>query len=198
MDIKKEFLKEKEELLDVKKPYETAAFVIFAVFFLQQMFYLVINLLDFIQRISDRNNIVAQGGTTYKVNFSYNSKAITTNIPAFVSRVLSVDPSKGFWIFMSFLFLGLWYLLVYLLIWNYCKKHGHPKWTWTALIVFGPTSILFVPTYLLYVIYVFRSYIFRFIRRGIEEFRKYDSSYQFDEEKAPEKPKKVLEEMEME
>ena len=191
MDLKQEFLKEKGEILDIKKPYETAAFVIFAVFFLQQMFYLFLMILSFFDNLKIANVKISDK----IVSFRFGN---TPNIPIFVGRILNQGSAKIFYIFLAFLFLALWYLLIYIFVWNYCNKHGYAKWTWTALIVFGPTSILQVPTYLIYAIYVFRPYIFRFARRGVDEFKKYDSKYQFEEEKEEVKPKKVVEDMEME
>lgn len=182
MSIKEEINKERDVLISVKKPFETAAFLIFSIFFVQQLFYIFINVIDFLKRIVDRNDFVDNGGLTYAVNFSFNSKGSTPNIPAFVSRVLNIDSSKILWIMLTFLFLALWYGLIWLLVWNYCRKRGLAKWTWTALITFGPVSILFIPTYLIYALYVFRPYIFRFIRRGVDEYKKYNENYLFEDE----------------
>jgi hypothetical protein len=182
MGIKEDLLKEKEELLNIKKPYETAAALLFGIFFIQQIFYILINIFDYFKRIGIRNDFVDNGGATYAVNFSFSSKVTTPNMPAFVLRVLGVDSSKFIWILASFVFLALWYGLIYLLVWNYLRKRGLAKWTWSALIAFGPTSILLVPTYLIYAIYVFRPYVFRFIRRGVDEYQKYGKDYTFKEE----------------
>ena len=182
MSLKEKLNEEKDQLLSVKKPYETAAFLIFGIFFVQQLFYILINLIDYFQRIGDRNAQVDAGNPTYAVNFSFASNGVTPNIPVFVGRILAVDPSKFFWIFLSFLFLVLWYFLIWLFVWNYCRKRNLAKWTWTALIAFGPANILLVPTYLIYAIYVFRPYVFRFIRRGVDEYHKYNQNYIFTEE----------------
>ena len=186
MALKEQLQREKDELLNVKKPYETAAALIFGIFFVQQIFYIFINLIDYFQRIGDRNDFVANGGATYAVNFSFSAKGTTPNIPLFVGRILNVGASKFLWIFLAFLFLALWYGLIWFLVWNYCRKRGLAKWTWTALIAFGPASILLVPTYLIYAVYVFRPYIFRFIRRGVDEYKKYNQDYVFTEEKEDE------------
>lgn len=182
MNLKEEFNKEKNSLVNAKRPYETAAFLIFAIFLVQQAFYIFINFIDYFKRIGDRNDWVNLGNTTYPVNFSFSSSGTTPNIPLFVSRVLGVDSSKFFWIFMSLLFLALWYFLIYLFVWNYSRKHGYAKWTWTALIAFGPASIFLVPTYLIYAIYVFRPYVFRFIRKGVDEYKKFSPDYKFSED----------------
>jgi hypothetical protein len=67
-------------------------------------------------------------------------------------------------------------------VWNYCRKRGLAKWTWTTLIAFGPGAIFLVPTYLIYAVYVFRPYLFRFIRRGVDEYKKFNTDYVFSEE----------------
>ena len=182
MSIKEKLMIEKDNLVKVKKPFETAAFLIFAIFLLQQVFYIFINFIDFFQRIGDRNDWVDAGNVTYAVNFSFNSKGTTPNIPLFVSRILNVDSSKFLWIMLTFLFLALWYFLIWLFVWNYCRKRNYAKWTWSALIAFGPGAILLVPTYLLYAVYVFRPYVFRFIRKGVNEYKKYGETYVFDHE----------------
>lgn len=182
MSIKEEFKNEKEQLISVKRPFETAAALLFGIFFVQQMFYILLNFIEYFRQIGVRNDFVDAGGTTYRVNFSFSMNGSTPNLPIFVGRILGVDPSKFFWILVSLLFLALWYGLIYLLVWNYCRKHNYAKWTWTALIAFGPGTVLFVPIYLLYAIYVFRPYVFRFVRKGVDEFREYDSKHEFEEE----------------
>lgn len=187
MSIKEGILKEKDQLINVKRPFESAAALLFGIFFIQQMFYILLNFIEYIRQIVTRNDIVNAGGTSYKVYFSYNMNGSTPNIPVFVGRILGVDASKFFWILVSLLFLVLWYGLIYLLVWNYCRKHDYAKWTWTALIAYGPSVILFIPVYLLYAIYVFRPYVFRFIRKGIDEFKEYDSNHKFKEDLEDEK-----------
>ena len=179
MNIKEEFQKEKDSLLNVKKPYETAAFILFGVFFIQQVFYIFLQFLNYLDRVGIRNDFVDNGGATYKVNWTFGS---TPNMPAFVTRILNMGSDKFLYIMLSFLFLALWYFLVWLLIWNYCRKRGLAKWTWTTLFLFGPTNILLVPTYLIYAVYVFRPYVFRFIRKGVMEYKKYGSDHVFQEE----------------
>jgi hypothetical protein len=182
MSIKDEIVKETDQLVHVKKPFETAAALLFGIFFVQQLFYILLNFIEYFRQIGVRNDFVDGGGATYKVYFSFNMNGSTPNIPVFVGRILGVDASKFFWVLVSLLFLALWYFLIWLLVWNYCRKHNYAKWTWTALIAFGPGTIFLVPTYLLYAIYVFRPYVFRFIRRGVDEFRNYDKDHVFEEE----------------
>lgn len=176
MDLKNEFKKETSALLDVKKPYETAAFVIFGVFLIQQFFYIFISIVNYFDnldlagvKISDKIVFFRFGGAP--------------NIPAFVTRILAVNPASAFYIFLTFLFIGLWYALIFVFVWNYCRKHNLAKWTWTAIIAFGPATLFFIPTYLIFAIYVFRPYVFRFIRKGVDEYHKYNEKYEFEEEK---------------
>jgi hypothetical protein len=117
--------------------------------------------------------------TAWKVPFRYTS---VTNLPLYVNRIINVDSTSWFYVGLSFLFLILWYFLIWLLVWNYCKKRNLAKWTWTTLIIFGPATILWVPTYLWFAIYVFRPYVFRFIRRGVDEYSKYNENHVFKEE----------------
>ena len=180
MNVKDQLLKEKDELLNIKKPYETAAFIIFGIFFIQQMFYLFMAFIRHFQALGVRSDFIDAGGTTYKVYFNY---LTTPNLPVFVGRVLNLGSDKFIWVALSLLFLALWYGLIWLFVWNYCRKRGLAKWTWTALIAFGPAIVFNIPMYLIFAVYVFRPYIFRFIRRGVDEYKKYNEKYEFSEEK---------------
>lgn len=168
MSIKDIIDQEKEELQSVKRPYETAAFIIFAVLFIQQLAYWIRGIIQLIDTGWMSLNLP---GT-----------------PAFVIRIINIDTSSWLWTILGLLGLVLWYFLIYLLVWNYCKKNGYAKWVWTALIVFGPGTILLVPTYLIYAIYVFRPYVFRFIKKGVEEYKSFNPNNKFKEEKEEVKP----------
>lgn len=167
MSFKDELKKEQTELLKSKRPYETAAFLVFAILFIQQMAFLIYRFFKFIK--------ASKGAATAW----FNTGSMTT--PPLFSRVLSIDSSKYIYVYLAILALALWYFLIYLLVWNYCKKHGYAKWTWTLLVVFGPT-ILLMPPYVFYAIYVFRPYFFRFIKNGIEEYKAFDPKKAFKEE----------------
>lgn len=175
MSIKDEFQKESKSLLDVKKPYETAAFVIFAIMFIQQVFYIFISIFDFFERLGDSGMKLSDK----VVSFRWGS---TTNLPIFVGRILNIESANVLYMLLSFMFLGLWYVLLFFFVWNYCRKHNYAKWTWTALIAFGPANIFLVPTYLIYAIYVFRPYLFRFIKRGVEEYKQFTPNTKLDDE----------------
>ncbi|MEC9485050.1 MAG: hypothetical protein UMR38_04150 [Candidatus Izemoplasma sp.] len=163
MNLKEQFKMERNALKNGKRPYETAAFIIFAVMLFQQMAYWWFNLFKFIQNGWMSTNL--------------------PSTPTFVIRIIAIDNTKWLYVILGVLGLMLWYAIIFVLVFDYCNRKGYAKWVWTSLILFGPATILFVPTYLIYAIYVFRPYIFRFIRRGVDEYKMFAGDYQFDEEK---------------
>ncbi|MBU1145151.1 MAG: hypothetical protein KJ971_04765 [Firmicutes bacterium] len=169
MSFKEELKKEKTDLLKNKRPYETAAFIIFAVLFLQQISILLYRIFDFIKDAAD-----PAISTPW-----FSTGNITT--PGFFARIVTIDSSKAIFLILAFLALILWYGLIYLLVFRYCQKHGYAKWTWTTLVVFGPTIFL-IPPYIFFIVFVFRPYFFRFIKRVVSEYKKYDESVPFQEE----------------
>lgn len=169
MGFKEELDREKNALLTSKRPYETAAFIVFLVLFVQQFGILILRIVNFIKD--------SKGAATGW----FSTNGLTT--PAFFSRIVLLDSSKHTYVFIAIAALILWYFLIYLLVWNYCKKRNKAKWTWTLMIVFGPT-ILFMPPYIIYAIYVFRSYFFRFIKTVVEEYKEFDPKAFMKEEKA--------------
>jgi len=182
MSFKETFDKERADLQNVKRPYETAAFLIFAVMFIQQIGFWVLRLLKHLKSIKD-----AAGA----FNPNFNTNLPTT--PAFVIRIIQIDTSKWLYIILGFLAFALWYFLIYVFVWNYCKKHGYAKWTWTVLIAFLPVNLFFAPAYIWYALYVFRPYIMRFIKRAVVEFKEFDPNHQFSEdiEEAQEEQKEL-------
>ncbi|MCF7925625.1 MAG: hypothetical protein K9L26_03735 [Candidatus Izimaplasma sp.] len=166
MTFKEHIMQEKIDLHSAKRPYETAAFIIFAIMFIQQMAYWGLQVFRFVKN----------GWMTLNL----------PSTPAFVIRIISIDASKWLYVILGFLGLVLWYFIIYLLVFNYCQKKGYAKWVWTTLIAFGPATILFIPTYLIYAVYVFRPYVFRFIRRGVEEYKAFHVAHEFEEEVATE------------
>jgi hypothetical protein len=178
MSFKEELKKEQLDLQNSKRPYETAAFLVFAVMFLQQMAFLIYRFWNFVK--------ASKGAAT-----GWFSTASMTTPPLF-SRVVSLDNSKYLYVYLAILALALWYFLIYLFVWRYCKRRGLAKWTWTLLVVFGPT-ILLMPPYIFYAIYVFRPYFFRFIKTVIEEYKAYDPKIPFPEEMEEEKVESVKE-----
>jgi hypothetical protein len=180
MGFKEELSKETKDLQNVKRPYESAAFILFAILIVQQLFFLFKNLFDFIKPAN-----------TW---FSTANITNTTNNQAFFSRIINIDSSSWIYVILALVGLGLYYFLVYAFVWNYCRKRGLAKWTWTLFVVFGP-GIFLAPAYIWYTIYVFRPYIFRFIKRGVEEYKAFNPNQVFKEEvpePAPE-PKVTIE-----
>lgn len=158
MGFRETMEREKHSLLSSKRPYETAAFIIFAILIIQQLFFLIRNLWNFIDI----------GG-----NFSTANITVVSNHQVFFNRFVFIDSSKWLYVIVAILLLILYYYLIYRLVWKYCKKHGKAKWTWTLLIVFGP-NILFMPPYIFYAIYVFRNYFYKFIKSIVEEYKAFD------------------------
>ncbi len=175
MGFSEELKKESQALKAVKRPYETAAFLIFAIMLFQQLAYWLLRINDF------RKDIKAAAGLW---NPSFVTNLPTT--PAFVVRIIQIDPTKWLYVLLGLIGLAVWYFLIYLFVWNYCKKRNLAKWTWTVLIAFLPVNILFIPAYILYAVYVFRPYFFRFIKRIVEEYKAYDPSIPFQEEEEEE------------
>jgi hypothetical protein len=175
MGFSEELKKESQALKAVKRPYETAAFLIFAIMLFQQLAYWLLRINNF------RKDIKAAAGLW---NPSFVTNLPTT--PAFVVRIIQIDTTKWLYVLLGLIGLAVWYFLIYLFVWNYCKKRNLAKWTWTVLIAFLPVNILFIPAYILYAVYVFRPYFFRFIKRIVEEYKAYDPSIPFQEEEEEE------------
>lgn len=159
MGFKEDLDREKHALISGKRPYETVAFLVFVVLFIQQFGILIVKILKFIKDSKG----VAVGW--------FSTAGLTT--PAFFTRIIALDNSTFMYLYIALAALALWYFLIYLLVWKYCKKNNKAKWTWTLLIVFGP-SILFMPPYIFYAIYVFRTYFYRFFKTLVEEYKAFD------------------------
>jgi len=158
MGIKENIDREKQSLMSKRRPYETAAFIIFSLLFLQQMFYLIRSLYLFAKN---------------RTFFSLTNITSTGNLQAFFNRTVVVDSTKWIWVILAIAFLVLYYFLIYIFVWRYCKKRNLAKWTWTTLVVFGP-GLFFMPAYMFYIIYVFREHFFKFIKTIVEEYKSFD------------------------
>ncbi len=168
MSFKQEFEKEKADLVHNKRPYETAAAIIFAVLMFQQIGFLLYRTVEYLI------DLFKAGVTPY---FSCNG--MTT--PAFFARIIGIDSSAVIVVILAIAALALWYFLIYVFVFRYLKRRGEAKWTWTTLILFGPT-LLFMPPYIFFIIYVFRPYFFRFIKTIVEEYKAFDVKTKFKEE----------------
>lgn len=167
MSFKESFSKEKADLKTKKRPYETAAFIIFIVLLIQQVGLLLVRLIGFV-----RNGWFATGNLT---------------TPGFFARIITIDNNSWLYVILGLAAFVIYYLLIYKLVYRYCANQGYAKWTWTLIVAFGP-SILLTSPYYIYALYVFRPYFFRFVKRLVEEFKAYDPKQPFKEEKAqPEK-----------
>lgn len=160
MSFKEVFDKEVKDLKKVKRPYETAAFLLFAILLGQQLIFLFKALIELIFNINN-------------VSFLSTTGWCTSNLMGFVSRIVFIDSSNWFYIIMGVLAYFLYYFLIYIFVWNYAKKHNLAKWTWTVFIVFGPTLIL-IPPYIFFVVYAYRSYFVRFAKKLSSEFKDYN------------------------
>lgn len=177
MGLKEEFNREQKDLLDVKRPYETAAFILFSLLFLQQLFYLGRNFI----RFAFDNTVTFMSTANITVG---------GNLMTFVTRILNIDNTKWIYVLLG---IGMWllyYVLIYFFVWNYCKKRGLAKWTWTTFVAFGP--VIFAPPYIWFAIYVFRPYIMRFVKKAVVEFKEFDPNQEFPEEL--EEPEPVVKE----
>lgn len=165
MSFKDQFSREKDAIVNNKRPYETAAFILFAILFLQQVFYLFRALIKFMG----------------KSNAFFSTANITTaaNNQGFFIRLVNMDSSSWFYVLLGVIGLIAYYFIIYLFVWNYCRKRDYAKWTWTLIVVYLP-NIFFVPAYIWYAMYVFRPYIFRFIKRGIEEYKAFNPEAELD------------------
>lgn len=170
MSFKEKFEQERRELQSIKRPYESVAFLLFGLLVLQQLFWLFKNLIDFL----DPN----------QTWFSTGGIITAGNNMGFITRIYSVDNSKWIWVILGTLAYFGYYFLIYLLVWNYCKKNDLAKWTWTLFVVFGP-GIILIPSYVFFVAYAFRPYLVRFFKKMYVEFTEFDPNQQFPEEIEP-------------
>ena len=169
MGFKEVFDKEKRDLTKVKRAYESVSFLLLALLIFQQLFWWVKNFIDFLDPV--------------RTNFSTANIITQGNLQGFVVRIITIDSSKWIWLIVGFIaYLGYW-ALMYLIVWNYCRKQGLAKWTWTLFVSFGPTIFL-APPFIWFAIYAFRPYIARFIKRAVLEYKSFDPKTEFEEEKA--------------
>ncbi len=166
MGIKEVVNQERKELQSVKRPYESVAFVLFAVLLFQQVFFIFKNFLDYL------NN-----------NWFNTANIANANLQGFVARIIMLDNTKIIFIVAGLLAWVLYYFAIYLLVWNYAKKHSLAKWTWTLFVTFGPTIFL-APAYIWFVIYAYRKYLVRFAKKVVSEFKEFNPKHKFPEEES--------------
>ena len=128
MGVKDVLTREKDELVAVRRPYETAAFIIFALLMFQELFYLIRGIVNFF-----KNGFYNTG----------NIGMIAQN-QGFIRRFIQLDSTKLMIVLIAMLLVLLYYALIWLLVWNYCRKQGLPKWTWTTIVVFIEPNASFI------------------------------------------------------
>jgi hypothetical protein len=168
MSFKDVWNEERQDLQSVKRPYETAAFLLFALFFLQQIVWLLVRMYDY---LFDDN--ITSLSTTHWLSANYQN---------WIGRIIGHDSDNWLFILAGLGGFLLYYFVVYVLVWNYCKRHNLAKWTWTFLVVYVPFNLFFVPTIIWFALYVFRPYIMRFMKRAYAEFQSFDPATAFPEE----------------
>lgn len=167
MSFKEDLKKEQNELMNVKRPYESVAFILLAILVIQQLVYLVMSFWKF-----------AFDST---VGFFSTNGICTANLMNWIARIFQLGNTKWSFVIAGIVGYFLYYALIYFFVWRYCQKHGLAKWTWSLFVAFGPTIFL-APAYIWFVIYAFWPYITRFMKRAYVEFKEFDPHHQFKEE----------------
>ena len=153
MGVKDQILEQKRELESGKKPYETASFLLL-VLLLGYQWFTIANM--YLLKWAN-NSTVFNTGVINLPNFVERFYVLGTNIGNFIAPVIYI----------------VYLALVFVLVWWYCKKRGHAKWTWTLIVLFAPNIFLISPV-VLYAAYAFRVYLYRFIKSIMEDFKAYD------------------------
>ncbi|MFA7075741.1 MAG: hypothetical protein WC152_03630 [Candidatus Izemoplasmatales bacterium] len=154
MVMKESVKREISDLKSFKKIYETIAFLTFTILILQQLVYLVVNLINFTKL-----------GWFTTANFA------SANLQAFISRIVTINSTSIIIVILAILGWLLYYFLLYILVWRFSQKRNMAKWTWTLFVSFGPT-LFFIPAYIWFILYVFRKPIMIVIKKIIDEFKK--------------------------
>jgi len=172
MGLKDTIQKERHELQSVKKPYETVAFIVFSLMLLQNIVFMFVQILAYLQ------------STPIKF-WAFGNFLTRMNNVGFIIRIANIFNGPFMQMLAAVLMFALYWFLIYYFVWNYCKKQKLAKWTWTLFVVYGPNIFLATPL-VFFVIYVFRPYFARFAKRFVEEFKSFDPNHEFDEEKSSE------------
>jgi len=168
MNFKEEFNKEMQDLQNVKRPYESFAFFLFALLLLQQLVYLFISFYKF--------------AFDPAITWFSTANIFTSNLMAWVPRIINMGTGKWLYVLLGLVAYVGYYAIIYFFVWNYAKKRNLAKWTWTLIVVFLPVNIFFAPGYIWFVIYAFWPYITRFIKRVYIEFKQFNPDHTFPEE----------------
>ena len=172
MGVKEVLKKEENDLLKFKKVYETIAFLTLAVLIFQQLFYLVVNIINF-----------AKLGW-----FSVNNFA-SANLQGFVGRIVGINNGSVVFVILGILAWFAYYFLLYLLVWRFANNQKMAKWTWTLFVAFGPT-LIFIPAYIWFILYAFRKPIIGVIKKITIEFKEHNIKDDVEDEEPVVEPKK--------
>ena len=164
MGVKEVLKKEENDLLKFKKVYESIAFLTLVVLIFQQLFYLVVNIINF-----------ADLGW-----FSVNNFA-TANLQAFVGRIVNINSGSVVFMIFGILAWFVYYFLLYFLVWRFANKQKMAKWTWTLFVAFGPT-LFFIPAYVWFILYSFRKPIIGVIKKIAVEYKEHNVEDDVEEE----------------
>jgi len=135
MSFKENFENEVKDLKSFKKFYETIAFFVFSILVVQQLFFLVVNLIDFKKNTWFSTN-----------NFS------TSNLQGYVNRIVGIDSSSVLVVIIAIIAWVLYYVFLYFVVFKFSSKRGMSKWTWTLFVAFGPTIFL-APAYIWFILF---------------------------------------------
>jgi heme/copper-type cytochrome/quinol oxidase subunit 2 len=153
MSLKETLKQESEELKNFKKVYETVAFFGLLILVFQQIFYLVVNLIN---------------STS---NFFSTANFATANLQGFVSRIVNINSGNVIFIILGILAWLAYYVALYFLVWRFAEKREMSKWTWTLFVAFGATIFL-APAFIWFILFAFRYEIFNAYKKVVEDYKK--------------------------
>jgi len=151
MSFKENFENEVKDLKSFKKFYETIAFFVFSILVVQQLFFLVVNLIDFKKNTWFSTN-----------NFS------TSNLQGYVNRIVQIDSSSVLVVIIAIIAWVLYYVFLYFVVFKFSSKRGMSKWTWTLFVAFGPTIFL-APAYIWFILFAYRYEIYSIFKKLVTE-----------------------------
>ena len=153
MSLKETLKHESEDLKSLKKVYETIAFLALMVLVFQQLFYLVVNLINY-----------------GKNNFFSTANFASANLQGFVSRIVGINSNSVIFIILGILAWLAYYAALYFLVWRFAGKRDMSKWTWTLFVAFGPTIFL-APAFIWFILFAFRYEIFGVYKKVVEDYK---------------------------
>ena len=168
MSFKEDFSKERTNLLNFKKIYETVACLALMVLIFQQLVYLVVNIVNY-----------------SKFGFFSTANFVSANLQSFVSRIVAINNASIIFMIFGILAWFGYYAALFFLVFRQSHKKNMSKWTWTLYVAFGP-SILFIPAYIWFILYLFRAPIINAVKKVVEEYKAHKVETQIEETKEAE------------